>query len=217
MTLATALRPLAWAAGLIPLAMILWAAEHHRLGPDTYRGLTTETGVWTIWLLCGTLVVTPLRRLTGWNEVIGYRRTLGLLAFFYGTLHFLAYLIFDRFAGLEFQGGASWWKTAADLTSYTAADIIQRPFLAIGFVSFLIMVPLAASSSPGMIRRLGGRRWRHLHRFVYAAAITGLLHHWWPLADRFRLDSYSAVLSILFAFRIYRARTHARPMAWSVH
>jgi sulfoxide reductase heme-binding subunit YedZ len=162
--------------------------------------------VWTIWFLCGTLAITPLRRLTGWNEVIRYRRTFGLLAFVYGTLHFLAYLIFDRFAGLEFQDGASLWSTAGNLTSYTAADIIQRPFLAIGFASFLSMVPLAVSSSPEMIRRLGGRQWRHLHRLVYATAITGLLHHWWPLADRVRLDSYSAVLGVLFAYRIYRAR-----------
>jgi sulfoxide reductase heme-binding subunit YedZ len=209
-TRALALKSLVWTASLAPMPYMFWAATHHRLGVDVYHGLTTETGVWSMRFLCATLVITPLRRLAHWNEVIRYRRLLGLFAFFYGTLHFVAYLTFDRFAGLPLAEGASWWGTAIDLATYTAADVIQRPFLAIGFVSFVIMVPLAITSSAEMIRRLGGRRWQRMHRLVYAAAVAGLLHHWWPLGDRFALDDYSVILGAVFVYRL------ARRVTWPV-
>jgi sulfoxide reductase heme-binding subunit YedZ len=210
MTRSAALTSIVWAAGLAPLPILYWAGTHHRLGVDVYHGLTTETGVWSMRFLCATLVMTPLRRLTHWNEVIRHRRLLGLFAFFYGTLHVLAYLVFDRFAGLELRAGVPWWETAIGLARDTTADVMQRPFLAIGFASFLIMVPLAISSSPEMIRRLGGRRWQRLHRFVYAAAVAGLLHHWWPPGDRLALDGYGIILLAAFAYRLWRR------MAWPV-
>jgi sulfoxide reductase heme-binding subunit YedZ len=215
-TRGAALTPLVWIASLVPLATMLWAVTHHRLGPDPYRGLTTETGVWTIWFLCATLAITPLRRLTHWNGVIRYRRTLGLFAFLYATLHLLSYVVFDRFAALEFGDGMVSWATARDLVGDTVSDVLVRPFLLIGMISFVIMVPLAVSSSAGMIRRFGGRRWQRLHRLVYAAAFAGVLHHWWPLADRLRFDAYGLTLGVLFAYRIYRAVAHAGAMAWPV-
>jgi sulfoxide reductase heme-binding subunit YedZ len=138
---------------------------------------------------------------------------LGLFAFFYGTIHFLTYLLFDRFSWLDFPNGLVSWTAAADFTRSTGRDILARPFLAIGFAAFLVMAPLAVTSTPGMIRRLGGRRWRRLHRFVYVAAVTGLLHHWWPLADRLRLDAYGLFIGTSIAFRIYWARMRTSPSA----
>jgi sulfoxide reductase heme-binding subunit YedZ len=200
------LQPLMFAASLGPAVYLTWAALNNELGADPFRGATREAGVWTLRFLSLTLAVTPFRRLTQWHSVIKVRRMLGLLAFFYGTVHFLMYVIFDRFAGLDFRNGIVSWITIGDLTTSVGGDIVKRPFLAIGLAGFMIMVPLAVTSTPAMIRRLGGRRWQWLHRFVYVAAIAGLLHHWWPLSDRFRLDSYGAIVGALLAYRIYHSR-----------
>jgi sulfoxide reductase heme-binding subunit YedZ len=200
------LKPLMFAASLGPVVYLTWAALNNELGSDPFRGATREAGVWTFRFLSLTLAVTPFRRLTQRHSVIKFRRMLGLFAFFYGTVHFLMYVIFDRFAGLDFRNGIVSWVTIGDLTTSVGGDIVKRPFLAIGLAGFMIMVPLAVTSTAAMIRRLGGRRWQWLHRFVYVAAIAGLLHHWWPLSDRFRLDSYGAIVGALLAYRIYRSR-----------
>jgi sulfoxide reductase heme-binding subunit YedZ len=207
------LKPLVFVGSLAPVAYITRAVANNDLGADSFRGVTTETGVWTLIFLCLTLAVTPFRRLTQWHCVMTFRRMLGLFAFFYGAVHFLTYVIFDRFAGLDFRNGMVSWTTISDLTISTSGDIAKRPFLALGVAALLVMPPLAVTSTAAMIRRLGGRRWRRLHRLVYVAAIGGLLHHWWPLSDRLRLDSYGVIIGGLLGYRIYCAqvRTRHRP------
>ena len=135
---------------------------------------------------------------------------LGLFAFFYGTLHFLIYVIADRFAGLDFPDGIVAVRTLRDLAVSVAHDIAKRPFITVGFTGWLMMVPLALTSTAGMIRRLGGRRWNLLHRLVYVSAVAGVVHYWWLVkADVRRPQTYAFVVGALLAFRIAWARWHA--------
>jgi sulfoxide reductase heme-binding subunit YedZ len=200
------LKTAAFAASLAPIGYEAWAISTNHVGRDPARALERITGDWTIIFLCLTLAVTPVRRLTSWYSLVQVRRMLGLFAFFYATVHFLTYLMFDRFSWLDFPNGLLSWTAILSFTSATGRDIVVRPFLAIGFAAFLVMAPLAVTSTPAMIRRLGGRRWRRLHRLVYLAAVAGLIHHWWPLGDRLRLDLYGVLVSALMTFRIFRAR-----------
>lgn len=196
-------KPALFLAALGPLSWLLWAARSGTFSADPLADITNETGVWTLRFLCLTLAVTPFRRLSGWNAIIRVRRMLGLFAFFYGTLHFLTYIIFDRFASLEISGSIVAWSTVRNLVTSLGADIYKRPFITIGFTGWLCMVPLAATSTAGMIRRLGGRRWQRLHRLVYAAAIAGVVHYWWLVkADVRRPEAYALVVGVLLAFRI---------------
>src|ERR671937_1291061 len=151
-TLRFVLKPLVFLASLGPLAWLVWAALTGNLSANPLSDLTNETGVWTLRFLCITLAVTPLRRLTGWNHLIRFRRMTGLFAFFYGTLHFLTYVIADRFAGLDFPDGIVAWSTVVNLAKSVGADIYKRPFITIGFAAWLTMVPLALTSTAGMIR-----------------------------------------------------------------
>ena len=180
-------KPLLFAASLAPFGWLLWAGFHQTLGPNPLETITHETGDWTLRFLLLTLTVTPLRALSGWNAVVRFRRMLGLFAFFYGSLHLTTYLWFDQFF--------SW--------SSILHDIPKRPFITMGFFAFCAMVPLAATSTAGMIRRLGGRRWQALHRLVYAAAIAGAVHYWWLVkADISRPRAYASALAALLALRI---------------
>jgi methionine sulfoxide reductase heme-binding subunit len=192
-------------AGLLPIAFDISAVLRHRLGPDPYRALMTDSGVWCLWFLAFTLGVTPFRRLTWLAAVATLRRTLGLLAFFYATLHAALYVVFDRYAGLDDDGGLV--STVMALTISTARDIATKPFLAIGVVAFAAMIPLAATSTRPMARHLGGKRWRMLHRLVYGVAIASLLHHWWPLASRFHLaDRFALVIVPSLLLRVLWSR-----------
>jgi methionine sulfoxide reductase heme-binding subunit len=192
-------------AGLLPIAFDISALLHHRLGPDPYRALMTDSGEWCLWFLAFTLGATPLRRLTWLAAVATFRRTLGLLAFFYATLHAALYVVFDRYAALDDDGSLA--STMMALTVSTARDIATKPFLAIGVVAFAAMIPLAATSTRSMARRLGGKRWRLLHRSVYGVAIASLLHHWWPLADRFHLaDRFALVIVPSLLLRVLWSR-----------
>lgn len=192
-------------AGLLPIAFDISAFLRHRLGPHPYPALITDSGVWCLWFLALTLGVTPLRRLTWLAAAATYRRTLGLLAFLYATLHAAVYVVFDRYAGLDDDGGLA--STVMALTISTARDIATKPFLAIGVVAFVAMIPLAATSARSMARRLGGKRWRMLHRSVYGVAIASLLHHWWPLADRFHLaDRFALVIVPSLLLRVLWSR-----------
>jgi sulfoxide reductase heme-binding subunit YedZ len=129
----------------------------------------------------------------------------GLFAFFYGTLHLLTYVIADRFAGLDFPDGMLALSTVRNLAKSVAEDIYKRPFITVGFTAWSTMVPLALTSTAGMIRRLGGRRWNLLHRLVYATAMLGVVHYWWLVkADVSRPLTYGAVVAILLGFRVYR-------------
>jgi sulfoxide reductase heme-binding subunit YedZ len=184
----TSLKPLVVVAALGPLAYLAWGAVNGGLGANPIEAITRETGTWTMRFLVITLAVTPLRRLTGWNDAIKFRRMLGLFAFFYGTLHLMTYVWLDQFF---------------DLASMVK-DVTKRPFITAGATAFLLMVPLAVTSTAGMIRRMGGRAWRRLHRLAYASAVVGVLHYWWLVKlDTTRPRNYALILTVLLGVRLF--------------
>ena len=190
------LKAVLFAAALGPVAWLGWGAWTDALGANPIETITRETGTWTLRLLVLTLAITPLRRLTGWNDAIRFRRMLGLFAFFYGTLHLLTYVWLDQF----FDGAA------------LLKDVYKRPFITAGATAFFVMLPLALTSTAGMIRRLGGRAWRRLHQLVYLAAIAGVVHYWWLVkADIRRPRTYALLLAMLLGYRAFVAlRSRAR-------
>jgi sulfoxide reductase heme-binding subunit YedZ len=204
------LKPAAFVAGLGPAGWLVWAIMTGHLSPNPLSDITNETGLWTLRFVCITLAVTPLRRLTGWNAAIRFRRMFGLFAFFYGTLHFLTYVVADRFASLDFPDGIVAWSTLVNLARSVGEDIYKRPYITVGFTAFTLMVPLAATSTAAMIRRLGGRRWQALHRLIYVSAIGGVVHFWWLVkADVSSPQRYSLIVGGLLLFRLLWARSHA--------
>ena len=177
-------------AALAPAAWLVYGVFADTLGANPIDAVTDETGTWTLRFLVLTLLVTPLRRWTGWNWLIRFRRMLGLFGFFYGSLHFLTYIWLDQF----FDIGA------------ITADIVKRPFITVGFLGFLVMVPLALTSTAGWIRRLGGRKWNLLHKLVYVSAMAGVVHYWWLVkADISRPARYAAVVAVLLGARAWFA------------
>jgi sulfoxide reductase heme-binding subunit YedZ len=180
-------------------AWITWRSqgEISALGADPLSVITLTTGHWTLILLLATLAVSPLRRLTGWNWLIKLRRPLGLFAFFYGCLHLVTYLWFDK----------NW--AFGDILP----DIGKRPFITVGFMAWLLMLPLAITSTVGWIRRLGGKNWSRLHSLIYASAIVGCVHFWWLVKkDLTRPEEYAGVLAVLLGFRIvYYVRNRPKP------
>ena len=181
-----------FALALAPLARLVVAGFTGGLGVNPIEFITRSTGTWTLSLLLVTLAVTPLRRVTGWHWVVRLRRMLGLFAFFYACLHFTTYLWLDQFF---------------DLASIVK-DIAKRPFITVGFAAFVLLVPLAATSTNGMIRRLGGRTWQRLHTLVYAIAALGVVHYWWLVKkDVTQPMLFAAALAVLLGARIaYRLR-----------
>ncbi|MFZ0684577.1 MAG: protein-methionine-sulfoxide reductase heme-binding subunit MsrQ [Terriglobales bacterium] len=174
-------------SALIPLERLVWKAFHDGLGANPIEVITHSTGDWTLILVLSTLCITPLRRITRQYWLIGIRRMVGLFAFFYGTLHFLTYIWLDKF--FDFH---EMWK-----------DIAKRPFITIGFSAFVLMIPLALTSSGWSIRRLGGKRWQRLHRLIYLTAILGVVHDYWLVkADVRRPIEYGIVLAILLLYRV---------------
>ncbi len=171
---------------LTPLARLAWLGLHDSLGANPIEFITHSTGTWTLVFLLITLSVTPLRRLTGRNELIRYRRMLGLFAFFYACLHFTTYIWLDQFFD---------W-------SAMLKDVIKRPFITVGFASFVLLIPLAATSTHAMQRRLK-RRWQQLHRLVYLIAIGGVAHYWWLVKkDITQPALYALALALLLGFRL---------------
>jgi sulfoxide reductase heme-binding subunit YedZ len=215
MTLAPAtvkwvLKPAVFVAALLPVGWMVWAGLTGQLSANPLSDITNETGLWALRFICITLMITPLRRLTGWNTVIRFRRMAGLYAFFYGSLHFLIYVIADRFAGLDFPDGIVALSTVRNLITSVGEDIYKRPFITIGFTTLMIMLPLAITSTAGMIRRLGGRRWQTLHRLIYVAAVTAVIHYWWLVKLDVRSPLwYAAAVAALLAVRLWRARGKA--------
>jgi methionine sulfoxide reductase heme-binding subunit len=217
------LKPVVFLASLGPFFYLIWAAYTGHLSANPLSDLTNETGVWTLRFVCITLAITPLRKITGWNPLVKFRRMVGLFAFFYGTLHLMIYAIADRFAGLDQAG--SWVEalsaghlpgaaliapTLSALVKSIGEDIYKRPFITVGFAAWLTMLPLAITSTAGWIRRLGGRRWNRLHRLVYLTGILGPLHYWWLVkADINRPLTYAAIVALLLGARVYwnRAKT----------
>lgn len=182
-----ALKGVVFVGCLGPVTWLAWAAFSGALGANPISDITKETGTWTLRFLMVTLAVTPVRRWTGWNDAIKFRRMLGLFAFFYGTLHFLTYLWLDQF-----------FDVAA-----IVKDVYKRPFITAGFSAFVLMVPLAVTSTAGMIRRIGGRAWRRLHRLIFLSAIIGVVHYWWLVkADIRRPRNYALVVAVLLGARL---------------
>jgi sulfoxide reductase heme-binding subunit YedZ len=206
-TIRFALKPIAFVASLGPVVWLVWAAFTGYLGANPLGELTSETGLWTLRFMCLTLAITPLRRMTGWNALIKFRRMAGLYAFFYGTLHLLTYVIADRFAGLEFPDGVAAWTTVGNLALAVWDDISKRPFITVGFTAWVTMAPLALTSTAGMIRRLGGKRWNRLHSVIYATAVLAVVHYWWLVkADIREPFCYAAAVAALLGFRAYWSR-----------
>jgi sulfoxide reductase heme-binding subunit YedZ len=157
------------------------------LGANPIEVITHATGDWTLRFLLITLSVTPIRKLTGQLWLIRYRRMLGLFAFFYGTLHFLTYIWLDKFFDLHEM----------------LHDVAKRRFITVGFAGFVLLIPLALTSTKGWIRRLGGKRWQALHRLIYFSAIAGVIHYWWLVkADIHKPLEYGAILAVLLGYRI---------------
>ncbi len=186
---------------LVPLALLGWDWLHGRVGADPLNFFTRTTGTLTLVFLMISLAVTPARKLTGVQWLIRFRRMLGLYAFFYGLLHFTAYIWFDKFFDLRAAAG----------------DVARRPFIVIGLVSFFLMVPLAVTSTNGMIKRLGGKRWARLHKLVYLTAIGGVLHFYLLVkSDTRRPLIFAAILAALLGYRIYVAYSNklkAKPLS----
>lgn len=181
------IKPVVFTAALVPVAWMLWQGFAGGLGVNPIETITHRTGDWTLRFLLITLTVTPLRRLMGWTWLQRLRRMLGLFAFFYAALHLTTYLWLDKFF---------LWGEIAD-------DILERPFITVGFAAFLILVPLAATSTKGMMRRLG-RRWGQLHRGVYLAVILGVLHYWWLVKADIREPAIYALLTgLLLGIRVW--------------
>ena len=173
---------------LVRLVLVGTTGAWGGLGANPIEFVTRSTGTWTLVFLCITLAITPARRLTGWNWLQRLRRMLGLFAFFYGALHFTTYFWLDQ-----------WFDLAA-----IAKDIVKRPFITMGFTAFVLMIPLAVTSTDAMVRRLG-RRWGKLHRLVYAVAIAAILHYWWHKAGKNDFSEagwYAAVVIVLLGWRL---------------
>ena len=182
------LKPVVFGVCLIPLALLLWGGFTGGLTANPIEYITHRTGDWTLRLLLVTLAITPLRRLTGWNTVIRLRRMLGLFAFFYGSLHFLTYVVLDHFFALESM----------------LEDLTDRRFVTAGFTGFVLMIPLALTSTQAMVRRLGGKRWQALHRLVYVSACAGVVHYTWLVKADLRPPLiYGALLAVLLGFRLW--------------
>jgi sulfoxide reductase heme-binding subunit YedZ len=179
-----------FAVCLVPLGILAVNALMRNLGANPIDEITDQTGIWTLRLLLISLAVTPLRRLTGWNRLIQVRRMLGLFAFFYASLHFLTYLWLDQFFAVE------------DII----ADVMDRPFITIGFSSFVLLIPLVVTSTTAMIRRLGGKWWQRLHRLVYAIAVGGIVHYLWLVKADLRDPAiYGGLLALLLGYRLWAA------------
>jgi methionine sulfoxide reductase heme-binding subunit len=180
------LKAIVFVACLIPITRLVWAAASQQLSANPLEDIRDTTGIWTLRLLIVTLCITPIRRLTGWHALIQLRRMLGLFAFFYGVLHYVSYVWLDQFFNV----------------SAMLEDLMKRPFIMAGYASFVLLVPLAVTSTKKWIVRLGGRRWQLLHRLIYLSTAAGVMHYFW----RVKLDVqapiiYGLVLALLFAIR----------------
>ncbi len=192
-------KPLVFCVSLLPLIWLCWLAWQDRLGANPVETLSHRTGDWSLRFLLLTLAVTPLRRLSGWNWLLKFRRMLGLFAFFYVCLHLGVYLIFDQFFD----------------PSAILEDIAKRPYITVGFAGFLLLIPLAATSTNGMIKRLG-RNWQRLHRLVYLIGMLGVVHYWWLVkADISEPLLYAGLLTILLGYRAWWWNVHSPTAARS--
>ncbi len=183
---------------IVPLALLGWDAIFGKLGANPVEFFLRTTGVLTLLFLLVTLSVTPLRKGFGWNNLIKFRRMLGLFAFFYGFLHLITYSIFDKSLRV----------------SAIVEDVWQRQFIAVGMLAFFILIPLAITSTNGMVKRLGGKNWARLHRLTYVAGVLGVIHFYMIVkSDVFYPVLFGLILAISFGYRISQAITKRRKLA----
>ncbi|HYB95670.1 MAG TPA: protein-methionine-sulfoxide reductase heme-binding subunit MsrQ [Vicinamibacterales bacterium] len=193
-------KPVVWVVCLAPLAYLVYSLSLD-LGANPVETITNFTGIWTLRLIVATLAISPLRWLTGINQLVNYRRVLGLFAFFYGFLHFMTFFFFDH----QFDVAGMW------------EDVRLRPYITAGFVAFVLMIPLAMTSTNGWIRRIGGRNWNLLHRLIYVSAIAAVLHYYWKVSIKLpptNPRNYAILVAVLLGWRIWR--TFARKRASEV-
>jgi len=179
-----------FSAALLPFVRLPVFAFTEQLGANPVEFITRNTGDWTLYMLCITLAITPLRRISGCNWLLKLRRMAGLFCFFYATLHFMTFLWFDHFFDLQEM----------------LKDVAKRPFILVGFSAFLLLIPLAATSTNAMVRLLGGRRWQWLHRSIYLIAPLGILHYWWMKAGKNDFEQpilFGLLVAALLLFRVY--------------
>lgn len=193
-----ATKPVLWVLLSLPLAGLVWGAVQNTLGANPAEALIRSLGDWTLRLLCLTLAISPLRRLTGWHALLRLRRNIGVATFLYGTLHWLAYAWLDQ--GLD--------------PSALLADIAKRPFILVGTAAWLALLPLAATSFNAAIRAMGGRAWQDLHKVIYAIAGAALLHFFWMRAgknDFGEVAIYALIIGVLLGERWWRRQQARQP------
>ncbi len=186
----------------VPLVRLVVLGFTGGLGANPLEFITHSTGDWTLYLFCITLAITPLRKLTGLNWLVRMRRMVGLMAFFYLCLHFTTFVWFDHFFDL-----GEIWK-----------DILKRPFITVGVLALVLSIPLAITSTNGMVRRLGGKRWQVLHRLVYVIVPLGVLHYWWDKAGKNLIAQpllFAVLVGLMLALRLLwrKGRAQAAPVA----
>lgn len=182
-----AMKALIFIAALIPLTWLIVDGVNGSLGANPVENITHRTGKWVLNFLLITLAVTPLRKITGWHWLLRFRRMLGLYAFFYVLLHFTTYIWLDRFFVFDEIG----------------KDIAKRPYITLGFTCFLLLIPLALTSTNAMVRRLGAKRWQRLHKMIYGIAIGGVVHYLWLVKSDIVLPlAYGLVLALLLVLRV---------------
>ena len=185
-------KPAVFVLCLVPLLLLGWNAYRGELTANPIEYLTHETGDWTIWLLLITLSITPVRKLAGLPDLIRFRRMVGVFSFVYALLHFLIWLCLDKFF--------DWHEMIG--------DILKRRFITVGMLALLLLIPLAVTSTNGMIRRLGGRNWQRLHRATYLIAALGVIHYYWLVKSDIRKPVlYGAILTVLLGLRWVKQRT----------
>ncbi len=173
----------------IPAVWLVGRGVVGDLGANPIEEITHDTGIWALRLLLATLAITPLRQLTAWGQLMPLRRLVGVFAFFYACLHVSTYVVLDWFFDVE----------------AIMDDVLNRPYITAGFTGFVLLVPLALTSTKAMVRRLGGRRWQQLHRLVYLSAVAGATHFLWQAkADLRRPAIYAGWLALLLGFRLWR-------------
>ena len=190
-----ALKAALFVLALLPFLRMAWLTAAGVL-VDPVEFLTHGSGDWALYLLCATLAITPLRRLTGWNWVVRLRRMAGLFTFFYAFMHFITFLWFDHFFDV-----AAMWK-----------DVLKRPFITVGFAAFVLLIPLAVTSTNAMIRRLG-RNWALLHKVIYVIAPLAILHYWWMKAGKHNFEQpivWGSVVGVLLLLRVWWSLSRTR-------
>jgi len=189
-------KPAVFVVCLVPMAWLVWDIFAGNLSANPIEDIRNRTGIWTLRFLMITLSVTPIRRIIGWSSLIRFRRMLGLFAFFYAFVHFITYIWLDQ--------AFAWDEIVKDMIS-------KRPFILSGVASFVLLIPLAITSTKKWIGRLGGKRWQMIHRLIYLSAGLGVLHYYWRVKlDIARPLAYGAVLAVLLGLRVTVAAVYDR-------